>query len=254
MVLQAVPLRGSVVSGGFVKLDSNILDSSIWAESAETRIVWLTMLAMADSEGMVRATAPGIARSARVSIEAVRLALATFEAPDEDSRTLAHDGRRIERVDGGYILLNYLKYRDKDYTAAERMRRYRERQRERSVTPPLRSVTQAEAEAEAKNGRTEAPADQRPPEAQVRGSNFREASDLEIKILRAIRQIAERTGRPAWEVCRKVTSYKRRDGEMSAGVEDPARLGSILARQKALEDAEWWLAELDKGATDGKAG
>jgi hypothetical protein len=29
-------------------------------------------------------------------------------------------------------------------------------------------------------------------------------------------------------------------------VEDPARLGSILARQKALEDAEWWISELDK--------
>jgi len=61
------------------------------------------------------------------------------------------------RIDGGFLILNYMKYRDRDYTGAERQRRYRERVKVRNsnaVTQPRnavtsRSVTQAEAEAEA---------------------------------------------------------------------------------------------------------
>lgn len=84
-------------------------------------------------------------------------------------------------------------------------------------------------------------ADERAAEDQVRGSNFRAAADLDIKILRACREISRRTGLPGWKVMRQITSYKRPDGSMSAGVEDPSRLGSVLAREKALGDATWWL-------------
>ena len=37
----------------FVKLHGSILDSSVWGESKATRLVWITMLAMADGEGTV---------------------------------------------------------------------------------------------------------------------------------------------------------------------------------------------------------
>ncbi len=125
------------------------------------------------------------------------------------------------------------------------------RPKKADAKPPLSETESppAPAPAPAPYASTEvrtAPADQRPPEAQIRGSNFREAVDLETKILRAVREISELTGEPAWQVCRRVTSYKRKDGTMTTGVEDPARLGSILARQKALEDAEWMLSELKK--------
>lgn len=96
---------------------------------------------------------------------------------------------------------------------------------------------------EATDDRTEA--------ERVRGSNFRAAADLDIQILRAVHEISERTGQSAWKVVREVTSYKRRDGTMSAGVEDPSRLGSILAREKALEDALAWIAHLDGEAKSG---
>ena len=87
--------------------------------------------------------------------------------------------------------------------------------------------------------------DPRSPEDRVRGSNFREAAELDSKILRAVRRLSELSGEPAWKWCRRVTSYKRPDGTMSAGVEDPGRLGSVLAREKALTDAEVWLAKLE---------
>lgn len=114
----------------FVKLDTGILDSTLWLSDPDVRVVFITMLAMAKPDGLVEATAPGIARRANLSIEATREAIKVLEAPDEDSRSLADEGRRIRRVDGGYQLTNYGKYRDKDHTAAERKRRERERKKQ----------------------------------------------------------------------------------------------------------------------------
>jgi hypothetical protein len=110
----------------FVKLDCGILDSSLWSESSDTIKVWLTMLAMAGPDGVVPATAPGISKEARLPLETVVAALEVFEGPDAHSRTLDHEGRRIKRVDGGYLVLNYGKYREKDHGAAERARNWRE--------------------------------------------------------------------------------------------------------------------------------
>lgn len=153
----------------YVKLDCDILDSSLWVEDLTVRVVFITMLAMADSEGFCRATAPGIARRGNMLLADVRVALEVLQQPDPDSRTPARDGRRIQRMDGGYLVLNYLLYRDKDFGAALRMRRYRERQRiqqlndsvTRNVTPKdhvlHRNVTQGEGEGEgeeAKEGYT----------------------------------------------------------------------------------------------------
>lgn len=138
----------------FVKLDCDILDSSLWCESPVTRVVFLTMLPMAGSSGLVRATAPGIAKRAHLALELVRESLARLEAPDPDSRTLEDEGRRIRRVDGGYQIVNYLLYRNRDYTANERKRRQRERERgesrrdNRDGHDGSRQVTQAYAEAD----------------------------------------------------------------------------------------------------------
>lgn len=142
----------------FVKLDCGILDSSIWVEPSDTRVCWITMLAMADANGFVAATAPGIARKACVSLEAARAALLTFESADVDSRSLEADGKRVERVDGGYQILNYAKYREKDHGAAERMRRYRANLALRNASNVTSTVTQAEAEAEAERSKTKASA------------------------------------------------------------------------------------------------
>ena len=41
-------------------LFSNIIDSSVWRESKETRLVWITLLAKKDKDGYVRAAGIGI--------------------------------------------------------------------------------------------------------------------------------------------------------------------------------------------------
>jgi hypothetical protein len=95
----------------YTKLFGSILDSTVWQEPLETRVVWITMLAMSDRDGKVEASVPGLAKRAGVTLSQCEKALARFKAPDQYSRTKEHEGRRIEDTAGGFILLNHGKYR-----------------------------------------------------------------------------------------------------------------------------------------------
>ena len=163
----------------FLKLDCGILDSTLWFDR-DGRDVFITALLMAHpfelqeptpqlevcslSEtgwivpagqyGFVEAAGIGIVKRAGVEHSIGLTALERLGSPELDSRNPAFDGRRLVRVDGGFIALNFWDYRTRDHTAAERSRRYRERKKRHGVashshTVTPRSVTQAEAEAEA---------------------------------------------------------------------------------------------------------
>ncbi len=81
------------------------------------------MLCMADRDGVVLASVPGLAGRAKVSLaEAIR-ALERFKETDEYSRTEASEGRRIQDIDGGWRLLNYSKYRDLKAIEADKERK-----------------------------------------------------------------------------------------------------------------------------------
>lgn len=151
----------------FVKLDCGILNSSLWPD-ADARTVFITALLMAypveitepldqirvrEIEptgfsvppgwyGKVDAAGVGIIRQAGLEQEDGLSALVRLGDPDPDSRSERFDGRRLVRVNGGYIVLNYDAYRQKDHTAAERVRRYRARKAEQaSADSQRRSVT-----------------------------------------------------------------------------------------------------------------
>lgn len=98
---------------GYTKLFNSILASTIWEADMPTRIVWITLLAMADKDGIAEGSVPGLATFARVSLPQVRAALRKLMEPDKDSRSAEYEGRRIEAVDGGWRLLNHRKYRQK---------------------------------------------------------------------------------------------------------------------------------------------
>jgi hypothetical protein len=80
------------------------------------------MLALADKDGIVPASVPGLANLSRISIEKCEEALGVLAAPDKYSRTVEFEGRRIEKVDGGWRLLNHGKYRR--MLSAEERREY----------------------------------------------------------------------------------------------------------------------------------
>lgn len=156
------------MNSGYTKLFSSIITSSIWCEDDQTRLVWITLLALADQDGVVDASVVGLAKVAGVSVEATEEALCKFSEPDRYSRSKESEGRRIEEIDGGWRLINHAKYRAnrdpedrKDY-----MRDYmRQRRSVNSVNSRKQSVNsvnsgkpplaQAEAEAEASSTNVE---------------------------------------------------------------------------------------------------
>jgi hypothetical protein len=144
----------------FVKLDCGILDSTIWVDRP-ARELFITALLMAEpittdavarqiavrelnltgweappgNYGFVPAAGVGIIGRAGVDMESGLNALERLGAPEPDSRSSEHGGRRMIRVDGGYLVLNYAKYRDRDVTAAERQRRWREKKKLEHAQP-----------------------------------------------------------------------------------------------------------------------
>lgn len=162
----------------FVKLDTGILDSTLWVER-ECREVFITALLLAEPYellhelpqiavrnleltgfmvppgwyGFVDAAGVGIVRRSLVAPELGMMALEQLGSPDPESRSTDFEGRRLVRVAGGFIVLNFMKYRDRDYTSAERSKRYRERHKQLNKPqipshrdPPVRDrdITQAE--------------------------------------------------------------------------------------------------------------
>ncbi|MBA3645330.1 MAG: hypothetical protein H0W63_04065 [Gemmatimonadaceae bacterium] len=79
--------------------------------------------------GKVEAAGIGIVRRAHLEEVAGLDALERLGNTDPQSRSPNYEGRRLVRVEGGFIVLNFIDYRDKDSTNAERQQRYRERQR-----------------------------------------------------------------------------------------------------------------------------
>jgi hypothetical protein len=127
---------------GYSKLFSEIVTSSIWSEDDKTRIVWITMLALKDKDGFVAAAIPGLANAARVTVEECEKAITKLESPDKYSRSVDNEGRRVKRVDGGWMVLNHLKYRDKrnDEERREYQRQWQYNRRHQNVDTNVDNV------------------------------------------------------------------------------------------------------------------
>ena len=138
-------------SRGFAKLDSGIVDSSLWMLDHDALRVWVYLLAKVDALGILRASVPAMAHACRLSLERFEEIMQGFEAPDAYSRSSENEGRRAQRIEGGWVLLNYLRYRElsqrKAGSHAERQARYYQRKKEqdeltgRTVTPDASPVT-----------------------------------------------------------------------------------------------------------------
>lgn len=113
---------------GFTKLDERIIQSSIMCESLETFKIWITLLALCRADGVAECSAVYLESVCRIPLDTILKSLEVLMAPDVVSRSINDDGRRIERVDGGYKIINYEKYRSESLKSAEaeRKRLYRE--------------------------------------------------------------------------------------------------------------------------------
>ena len=148
----------------YAKLFSSITESSLWSEPVAVRLLFVSMLAKADAQGFVEAAVPGLARISNLPLDVTQEALAVLEAPDPQSKNPENEGRRLTKVPGGWVILNYETYRNRrgEDERREYMRQYMaDYRRKQSVNTGKQKLTavnhgkprlaQAEAEAEAKN-------------------------------------------------------------------------------------------------------
>lgn len=128
------------MSEPFVKIyGAKLLRSTLWLEAPEARLVFLGMLALADWQGYVEAPSGRVlAQALNLPVDYVQRALDVLEAPDPESRSPEHEGRRVLRVAGGWQLVNYQKYREtrspKQIADADRQRRHREQRDKRDMS------------------------------------------------------------------------------------------------------------------------
>lgn len=160
----------------FAKLDSGIVNSTLWVLPDDVLRVWIWLLSQADAQGVVRTAAPALALVCMKSVDRIREIMLLLESPDPDSRSEVEEGRRLRKVLGGWQIINYRAYRER--VAAEEKRENdrvriaskRAADRESSsqvvessgVSQPVANVAQAEAEveeeAEESRAQDEAPA------------------------------------------------------------------------------------------------
>ena len=107
---------------GYTKLFSEIITSTIWQKDSKTRIVWITMLALANRRGKVAASVPGLARLANVKLPECEKSLKILKAPDPHNEPTDYEGRYIKETEGGFQMLNFAFWREK--IKAEERRSY----------------------------------------------------------------------------------------------------------------------------------
>lgn len=218
------------MSASFTKLFSSIITSTVWREDLETKVTWITLLALADQHGEVQGSVPGLAHLAGVSVEGCKAALERFLSPDEYSRTKDHEGRRIEEIPGGWAILNYLAYRrlaskeEAIEKARDRVRRHRERKSDVTLCNGMkRSVTQFDTEAEA-----EAEEDKNTNEA----------------VSRVFACFAEAAERRKWPKPSKFTATRQRRALKLLNEHGEEGIRSAVARAEAStfinSGAAWW--------------
>lgn len=133
----------------YVKLYSKLLDSSIWTDDVDLRLLWITMLLMADREGFVFGSVLGLARRALIPLDRTETALARLMSPDPYSSD-GSDGVRVEAIVGGWKIVNYSKYREIESQDDLRYRKKMEaRKRRGTMSPDVTRISPSEAEAEA---------------------------------------------------------------------------------------------------------
>lgn len=178
---------------GYTKLFASIVTSTVWLEADHVRLLWITMLALSDKNGVVEGSVPGMAKMAGIEVEECREALARLMAPDKDSRTQDHEGRRIDPVDGGWQLLNHSKYRAK--LSAEERREYDKKRKandrarhKMSANVPDMSAVSAHTEAEA---HTEATPTEIKNEDQVQRADARASHKVLVKLAHGVIRATE---------------------------------------------------------------
>lgn len=107
----------------WVPIFSSIVESSLWDEDDSLCKVFITMLALKGKDNVYRGTAYGLARQTRKVEEEIVRILDILESPDRRRMEQQEfEGRRIQKVEGGWLILNGMKYQKVMSDAMKRAR------------------------------------------------------------------------------------------------------------------------------------
>lgn len=128
---------------------SGIVDSSLWCEADNVCKVFVTMLAKKDSDHVCRHNAFNLGKFTGKHEDEVLRCLEVLAAPDTKRiEPQPFDGRRIEKVEDGWLILNGEKYRKKVSEEMKKARNRRSSDTYRKKWRPPMSKSKAEAAAE----------------------------------------------------------------------------------------------------------
>jgi hypothetical protein len=96
---------------------NTIVNSSVWnrdtPDKKDVKIMWVTFLALKDKNGIVHSTLPGMKKDSGLTLEEAAHAIEVLESPDPLSNNKDFEGRRIQKIQDGWLVLNHRHYRDK---------------------------------------------------------------------------------------------------------------------------------------------
>ena len=133
----------------FAPLFSGIVESSVWREPYHVRVLWVTMLAIKDFDHIVRKNPFQLADRAKITEGECDEALKILAGPDTRRKGQPFDGRRIEAVEDGWLILNGQHYEDqmrkisRRFYKARKQREYRRKEAEAKGCGPLPGETNA---------------------------------------------------------------------------------------------------------------
>lgn len=89
------------------------MDSSLWEEPPFVRVLFVTMIALKDADHVCRCDPYKLHNKANLSEQETLDALKILESPDKRRKLIKQEfeGRRIEKVEDGWLILNGMKYR-----------------------------------------------------------------------------------------------------------------------------------------------
>ena len=235
----------------YSKLYARITESSLMEERINVRYTFVLMLAIADPEGYVIGTDVAIARRLNMPLAEFESCLRVLMAPDENSNSKDHEGRRVLVSDGerGYRLVNYVNYRDmkspqdrRDYMR-DYMRKRRSKTNEPSETIEVKAVVDTVNVS-------------KPPLAQLRhgdGDGDGDATDKETQKKTHIAPKTASAYSAGFESWWKV--YPRHEAKGGASKAWIKSIATIRQVQDATQEfAERWLIERTELYADARRG
>ncbi len=101
----------------YSKLFSSLVHSSLWCQPDHVRLLFITLLALSDRDGIIYGSRAGLERAAMINPDAClkRDPWKALMEPDDNSSDLLrnpdNEGRRLEEIQGGFRIINYTYYR-----------------------------------------------------------------------------------------------------------------------------------------------